>query len=168
VEIPYTVLSGSDLNLIKELILVLKPLEFMTKQVSGENYATASIVIPLLFCSSQQLQNIKISFRAQEIQDVLVVELKVEQCRPIALATLLDPRFKNRQKPTPPQARQRKAWASIVIPLLFCCSQQLQNIKISVRVKEIKDVLVAERKRRFGNVEQCLPNRLCDIVRPKI
>jgi len=100
VEIPYTVLSGSDLNWIKELILVLKPLEFMTKQVSGKNYATASIVIPLLFCCSQQLQNIKISFQAKEIKDVLVAKLKrrfgkVEQCRPIAFATLLDPRFKN-------------------------------------------------------------------------
>ena len=41
-----------------EIISLLRPLEAMTTQISGEKYATSSQVIPLAHCGRQQIMKI--------------------------------------------------------------------------------------------------------------
>ena len=43
-------LTEKQLEFIKDLINILGPLESITKEVSGEDYVTASIIIPLVSC----------------------------------------------------------------------------------------------------------------------
>lgn len=43
-------LNAEELDVIRELIQLLNPLEQMTVELSGINYLTASMVIPLIRC----------------------------------------------------------------------------------------------------------------------
>lgn len=73
----------------------------MTKESSGENYITISKVIPMISCLLKQVAQFKPHFEViSEIKDILHAELvrrfgMVEQVKQVAIATLLDPRFKN-------------------------------------------------------------------------
>ncbi|VVC28108.1 Ribonuclease H-like domain [Cinara cedri] len=90
-----------EMDTLKQLLDLLKPLEFVTKESSGENYIKISNLIPMISCFLKQLTQIKPHFEVIcEIKDLLHAELTrrfgmIEQVKPIAIATLLDPRFKN-------------------------------------------------------------------------
>ncbi|XP_050305899.1 zinc finger BED domain-containing protein 4-like [Anthonomus grandis grandis] len=95
---------------IKEILLVLKSLEYLTKETMGEQYITISKVIPLLLCLSRNLEavdleqemvkNLKISLQA-EIKKRFG---KIEYVSYMAIATILDVRFKTMYF-TQPQAQ---------------------------------------------------------------
>ncbi|CAH1979242.1 unnamed protein product [Acanthoscelides obtectus] len=86
---------------IKEIILLLKPLEFITNELSGESYVTISKVIPLINCLMHNIETINLETDIfLEAKQQLVAELKkrfgkIEFNSIIAMATILDPRFKN-------------------------------------------------------------------------
>lgn len=77
--------TAIEMNILRQLLELLQPLEFVTKESSGENYITISKVIPMISGLLKQLAQIQPRF------DVGLIE----QVKPIAIATILDPRFKN-------------------------------------------------------------------------
>ncbi|XP_008180283.1 zinc finger BED domain-containing protein 1-like [Acyrthosiphon pisum] len=96
-----SMLSAYDIEALQQLVRLLKPLEHVTKESSGEKYVTISKIIPMINCLVAQLNNIKPS--TDSISDVQVTLLReinkrfgsIELVTPIAISTLLDPRFKN-------------------------------------------------------------------------
>jgi len=93
--------TAIEMNILRQLLELLQPLEFVTKESSGENYITISKVIPMISCLLKQLAQIQPKFDVlSDIKDVLHAEIVrrfglIEQVKPIAIATILDPRFKN-------------------------------------------------------------------------
>lgn len=51
-------LSAVEMQSIKTLICILKPLEYVTKELSGEQYVTISKIIPMVNCLKGQINDI--------------------------------------------------------------------------------------------------------------
>lgn len=98
-EAPAMVTSG-ELDCVKETIKLLRPFENLTKEISSDSYVTVSKIIPLVSCVRDVLDNIK---PKNEVTIQLKLELekqltkrfdKLEHSSILAIATMLDPRFK--------------------------------------------------------------------------
>lgn len=95
-----TMLTAQQLEFIKDLINILRPLEVITKEISGEDYVTASKIIPIVSCLTETYNTMKNSTDIGVKTRTLIVDgLKkrfgnVEQVHLLAAATILDPRFK--------------------------------------------------------------------------
>ncbi|XP_059044985.1 uncharacterized protein LOC131840804 [Achroia grisella] len=101
--------SAVEMQNIKTLICILKPLEYVTKELSGEQYATISKIIPMVNCLKTQINNIPMAVgdgdgpHGRVIDTVKKEILKqierrfghIEDNYLIAMSCLLDPRFKN-------------------------------------------------------------------------
>ncbi|XP_071051249.1 E3 SUMO-protein ligase ZBED1-like [Onthophagus taurus] len=95
-----SLLSSEDWALIKDCICILKPIEAMTSELSGEKYITLSIIIPLIRGVQHAVENAQpITSTGKVLQtnfhDILLRRLGyVESSKICAKATLLDPRLK--------------------------------------------------------------------------
>ncbi|XP_026471184.1 zinc finger BED domain-containing protein 1-like [Ctenocephalides felis] len=95
------ILSAADIKIIRELSNILQPLEYITRELSGEQYVTIPKVIPLVNCLLAQLRSIKPKTPlCIKLKQILIDTANrrfsnVEDNSDIAVATLLDPRFKN-------------------------------------------------------------------------
>lgn len=94
-------LSALELQSVKEFINLLKPFEDATKIICGEQYLTASKVIPIVNILKNKLQvyepstNIGRHFKKM-LKDQFIKRFEnIEQVSLLAIATILDPRFKN-------------------------------------------------------------------------
>ncbi|KAH9641677.1 hypothetical protein HF086_005123 [Spodoptera exigua] len=93
--------SAVEMETLNELTTVLKPFEYVTRESSGQKYVTISKIIPMLNCLTTELNSITPnSAIVKECKDVLLRELKrrygmIELNDHAAIATILDPRFKN-------------------------------------------------------------------------
>ena len=73
----------------------------MTRELSGEKYVTLSKIIPMVNCLTLQIISFSSDLQAMLlVKDCFLKELKkrfglIEQLSPVAIATILDPRFKN-------------------------------------------------------------------------
>lgn len=93
-------LCRSEMDTLKQLVSLLKPFEYVTREASAENYITISKIIPMVSCLIKQLHNLSTTDTMKEVQQNLQKELNrrfrlTEMNTHIAIATLLDPRFKN-------------------------------------------------------------------------
>lgn len=93
-------LNRSKMDTLKQLISLLKPFEYVTREASAENYITISKIIPMVSCLIKQLQNLSVTDTMKEIKQSLQKELNkrfglIEMNTHIAIATLLESRFKN-------------------------------------------------------------------------
>lgn len=92
--------SAMELNILKEVIQVLKPLEKLTTEFSSQKYVSVSKIIPMIRCVKESLKNfnpqleIGISLKESLVQEIHKRFGKIEQNHILAIATLLDPRFK--------------------------------------------------------------------------
>lgn len=93
--------SAQDLDIIKQMAVIFKPFEYVTKDISGENYVTVSKIIPMINCLHKKLELINPENEVIiRLKQSLLNSLKkrfglTEFNSHIALACLLDPRFKN-------------------------------------------------------------------------
>ncbi|CAG9562811.1 unnamed protein product [Danaus chrysippus] len=93
--------TGQEIEILKQLIPLLQPLEFVTRESSGQNYVTLSKIIPMINCLTSQLTKFSSSIECvTQLQKKLLSECKkrfglIEFNTLAALATILDPRFKN-------------------------------------------------------------------------
>lgn len=94
-------LTGSELQAAKELVQLLKPFDEATKIICGEHYLTGSKVIPIVHILKNQLS---VLAPDTEIGTHFKIELErqfskrfnnIEKVLPLAISTILDPRFKN-------------------------------------------------------------------------
>lgn len=94
-------LSASELQSTKEFVQLLKPFEDATKIICGEHYLTASKVIPIVNILRNKLQAFEPStdighhFKKALIDQFMKRFDSMEQVSLLAIATILDPRFKN-------------------------------------------------------------------------
>lgn len=93
-------LTASEMEDITEIILILEPFEAATKKISGENYLTTSLAIPIISIICDELRDISLS---KEIPNTFLNLVnsemirrfgKIESVFLLAISTLLDPRFK--------------------------------------------------------------------------
>lgn len=94
-------LSSSEIEELKQLNELLKPFDYITTNLSGESYVTISQIIPMVNCLQSQLRDFTTtSQNVIDTKSMLLKELEkrfgqVELVPKIAIATVLDPRFKN-------------------------------------------------------------------------
>lgn len=93
-------LNASEWEVISDCVKILKPFENITSELSGENYPTISLVIPLIRGLQYMLKNLRtettigIEFKNKLI-DVVGRRLgNLEKDKIVAKSTLLDPRLK--------------------------------------------------------------------------
>lgn len=93
-------ISVTDLNNLNDVIYLLKPLELVTKEISGQNYITTSKVIPLAHTIKSKVENltptseIGIALQLQLLSQIDKWFNKMEHSHMLAMNTVLDPRFK--------------------------------------------------------------------------
>nr|XP_022910860.1 zinc finger BED domain-containing protein 1-like [Onthophagus taurus] len=97
-----SVITSDEWDIIKELVTILKPLENVTNIICGEKYVTASLAVVL----TDGLLATYTDFKNQDFTDVIISVVKsilnglyvklnnLEDNNSLALALLLDPRFK--------------------------------------------------------------------------
>nr|XP_022911349.1 zinc finger BED domain-containing protein 4-like [Onthophagus taurus] len=98
-----SVITSDEWDIIKELVTILKPLENVTNIICGEKYVTASLAVVL----TDGLLATYTDFKNQDFTDVIISVVKsilnglhiklnnLEDNNSLALALLLDPRFKS-------------------------------------------------------------------------
>ncbi|CAK1547969.1 unnamed protein product [Leptosia nina] len=93
-------LTGMELTILTSLLNVLQPLEAATKEISGDKYCSSSKIIPLVHCMISKLKNLVIEESLiKDVQKRTLTEINkrmgaIEQVSALAIATILDPRFK--------------------------------------------------------------------------
>ncbi|XP_045462939.1 E3 SUMO-protein ligase ZBED1-like [Harmonia axyridis] len=93
--------DAGELEAIAEIMKVLKPLEYMSKELSGEDYITASRVFPMINCAMHTYENNIFEMEESKLlNNLILTEMrkrlsKAEHIPVLAVSTLLDPRFKN-------------------------------------------------------------------------
>lgn len=93
--------TGQEIEILKQLIPLLQPFEFVTRESSGHNYVTLSKIIPMINCLTSQLTKCTPTIECvTQLQTKLLAECKkrfglIEYNALAASATILDPRFKN-------------------------------------------------------------------------
>ena len=92
--------TASEIETLIEIMAILKPLESVTREISGEKYVTASKVIPMIRLMTRLYERISTSHElAIYLKEAILKEFKqrwskVEFNHLLAMANLLDPRFK--------------------------------------------------------------------------
>ncbi|KAJ8710662.1 hypothetical protein PYW08_009177 [Mythimna loreyi] len=82
------------------LLQVLRLVEAATKEVSGDKYCTSSKVIPLIHCLVLKVESLQLEDSlGKDLQSLILREVAkrmgvIENVTPLAIATVLDPRFK--------------------------------------------------------------------------
>ncbi|KAJ8928549.1 hypothetical protein NQ314_018887 [Rhamnusium bicolor] len=93
-------LTAGELQIINEIISNLKPIEQVSKEISGDSYVTASIVIPLQNCMIKQISNLSPATDiGKHLKQIILSEItkrfgEIEGVSLLTIATLLDLRFK--------------------------------------------------------------------------
>ncbi|XP_018369740.1 PREDICTED: zinc finger BED domain-containing protein 4-like [Trachymyrmex cornetzi] len=95
-----SLIAYEEWEMIVGIVNVLKPVYQATKEMSGEHYVTISKVIPILGCINSALKALNLSNDVELLRSNLLCELdkrfgNIETNSIYAIATLLDPRFKN-------------------------------------------------------------------------
>ncbi|XP_011858288.1 PREDICTED: zinc finger BED domain-containing protein 1-like [Vollenhovia emeryi] len=95
-----SMLTATELQTVKEFTDLLKPFEEATKIVCGESYVTASKIIPFINILKRKLEMyVPVTDTAKHLKKTLMEGFtkrfeNIEKVSIIAMATLLDPRFK--------------------------------------------------------------------------
>lgn len=94
-------LTASELQSVREFVQLLKPFDEATKILCGEHYVTGSKVIPIVNTLKNKLNmlapttEIGNHFKRELERQFIKRFSNIEKVAPLAIATILDPRFKN-------------------------------------------------------------------------
>lgn len=95
-----SMLSGSEISVASQVLHILRPLEAVTKEISGDKYCTSSKIIPLVRCMRSNITSaVTEESVAKEVQKLALQEINkrmgaIESVTPLAISNILDPRFK--------------------------------------------------------------------------
>lgn len=93
-------LTTDELITLKEILELLRPLEFVAQECSAESYITISKMIPLISCTlTEYKKTVQTTVLSARLKETILAELEmrfnhIEFVNTISLATILDPRFK--------------------------------------------------------------------------
>lgn len=97
-----SIIGAADLEIIKDVLNILGPLEAVSKEMCGEKYLTSSKVIPIVKCLLKKLESLSPTSESEtalELKKITILELSkrfgtIEQVKLLAVSSILDPRFK--------------------------------------------------------------------------
>ncbi|CAI6358828.1 unnamed protein product [Macrosiphum euphorbiae] len=93
-------LTADEIDITKEMLLVLKPMEVATRELCGQKYVTGSTVIPLINCLIKKTESIDLTHpTALTLKRAMLDNLnyrfgRMEERSLLSISTILDPRFK--------------------------------------------------------------------------
>ncbi|KAG5306571.1 ZBED1 protein, partial [Acromyrmex insinuator] len=93
-------IMNDEFGILKEVITILQPIELITKKIGGDKYPTVSIVIPIIRCMEESINNCipminnSINFKRNILSEIERRFHNIERYNTLIIATLLDPRFK--------------------------------------------------------------------------
>ncbi|XP_029345286.1 zinc finger BED domain-containing protein 1 isoform X2 [Acyrthosiphon pisum] len=93
-------LTADEIDIAKEMLLVLKPMEVATRELCGQKYVTGSTVIPLINCLIKKTESIDLTHpTALTLKRAMLDNLnhrfgRMEERSLLSISTILDPRFK--------------------------------------------------------------------------
>lgn len=94
------ILNVAERGELREIVRLLKPLKEVTQDISGQKYITLSLVLPLTHCMKSYIQGVQTTtdvgraLKKQLLQSISTRLETLEKVPLIAMATILDPRFK--------------------------------------------------------------------------
>jgi len=94
-------ISARQLQEVNDIILILRPLEMVTTEMSAQNYVTISKVLPIISClNNGVISQLPKTELGESFKSVVLFQLQkrfgnIEMFNLCCVATLLDPRFKN-------------------------------------------------------------------------
>lgn len=97
---PPDMLKRDEIQILKDMVSLMKPIENVITEVSGESYPTCSVIIPLVYCMKVAIYynkpNTKLGIEFKEkLQSAIENRCKnFENDKIKSCATILDPRFK--------------------------------------------------------------------------
>lgn len=93
-------LSAAELQLAHNIIKILGPIEKVSREICDEKNATASKIIPIVNCLITEMKSVELNFpEAITMQKTALTNINkrfgaAEKVNILAMATILDPRFK--------------------------------------------------------------------------
>ncbi|XP_047513431.1 E3 SUMO-protein ligase ZBED1-like isoform X1 [Pieris napi] len=93
-------ITSSELSVIRDLIILLTPFKQATEEISGDQYVTSSLAIPIANLLQKGLEEVKPFTEFGVAVQKSLLNLVIEKLEPLerhlhlAIATILDPRFK--------------------------------------------------------------------------
>ncbi|TGZ38549.1 Uncharacterized protein DBV15_12606 [Temnothorax longispinosus] len=85
---------------VENCVLLLRPIENVITEISGETYPTGSMAIPIIRCMEIALNNCKpVTNIGQDMKSKIIAKIEdkfkeIETCELLAISTILDPRLK--------------------------------------------------------------------------
>lgn len=98
-----SMLSGSEISIASSVLLILRPLEAATKEISGDKYCTSSKSIPLVRCMVSKVTSTTVNESvANDVQKLVLNEINkrlgvIQHVSALAISSILDPRFKKKK-----------------------------------------------------------------------
>ncbi|XP_017482349.1 PREDICTED: uncharacterized protein LOC108371288 [Rhagoletis zephyria] len=93
--------SALDMEVLKDFVVMFKPIEFATKEACGDKFVTSSIVIPVVRLLRKKVMGATTNTNlGTTLKGNIMIEWNkrfknIEHHCQFAMATILDPRFKN-------------------------------------------------------------------------
>ncbi|KYN19747.1 Zinc finger BED domain-containing protein 1, partial [Trachymyrmex cornetzi] len=93
-------LTRIEILVLKDLVALMEPVASVITEISGENYPTCSVIIPIIHCMTAAVTNcVTTTEIGNEFQEKLLNQFNkkfqyLESTRILAISTILDPRFK--------------------------------------------------------------------------
>ncbi|XP_029164695.1 zinc finger BED domain-containing protein 1-like [Nylanderia fulva] len=93
--------TEAEVIVLKDFVDLLKPLAFIARECLTENYLIISKVMPLINCAINEYLNMELKTElSKKLKESILTDLQrsfehIEFTDSIAIATILDPRFKN-------------------------------------------------------------------------
>ena len=92
-------LSQEEIQMLKDLVLLMKPIENVICVINGKSYSTCGTIIPIVDCMEATIQNIAMSTVLEEFKEKILTEIQnrfkdFELNSILAISTIFDPRFK--------------------------------------------------------------------------
>lgn len=96
-------LTRGQIEVLQEVVSLMKPIECVIKEISGSNYPTCSVIIPIIRCMTLSIEQIYpstnegILFQTNLLASIQQKFKDVENNKILSIPTILDPRFKRIQ-----------------------------------------------------------------------
>lgn len=140
-----SILSAAEIEIIKDIVVIMRPFFTVTKEISGNSSVTASKVIPLVNCLKKKVEIIEThSETSRSLKDSILQQISkrfgsIENVKILSVATLLDPRFKKIHFTNPVSC------SDAVQKVLHSMRETEENVAVTTRTQHELPNVVSER-----------------------
>lgn len=92
-------LTREQIQVLEDCVLVLRPIENVIAEISGETYPTGSMTTPIIRCMENALKRcIPVTKIGENMKMKIIAKVQekfegIETCKLLAMSTIFDPRF---------------------------------------------------------------------------